>query len=73
MDPWRNCERLFDIHFVERMMQRHLPKEQIETALKDGKKIKEYDSVFRVEWNKWVLFVELGTCFMTFKTAVRKL
>ena len=49
VDPWRDCERIYDIHFMDRMRQYFLPKKDIVKALKDGSKIAEKKGIKTIE------------------------
>ena len=71
MDPWKDCERLFDPHFLQRMSERHLPREHVEKALEHVDRIREKNQTFKIKWNKWTLLVDVGECFLTLKTAIR--
>lgn len=71
MDPWRDCERLYDPHFADRMSERHLPDEQIEIALINGSKIQESKGEYRINWNRWTIKVTIGTCFVYLWTAFK--
>ena len=68
-DPWRDCERFYDMHFLDRMRERHLPLNHIEEALLYGDKITEAEKTYRVRWNKWTIVVVVGRCFVYLLTA----
>jgi len=69
MDPWEKCTRLYDDHFMDRMKEKHLPKNQVEDALKVGKKIEEKKGEFEIRWNSWTLKVSQRECFLHLRTA----
>lgn len=70
VDPWRDCERLYPPHFVERMTGKFLPDNQVKSALIDGKKIKDKKGEFTIKWKKWTLKVSQGKCFLVLQTAI---
>lgn len=71
MDPFKDCEPIYDPHFIERMVQRSLPGIQIAMALRDGKKIQLQKDVYKIKWNKWSLIIHIGSCILVFETAYR--
>lgn len=71
MDPWRDCERLYDPHFMDRMNERHLPRAQVEEAIIFGKKIRKKENDFDVKWNKWTIKLIRNPCFLFLKTAFK--
>lgn len=72
MDPWQDCERIYDNHFMDRMGQRFLPKEKIITILKEGSRINEKENDYKIKWKKWTLKASLGSCFVYLWTAYHK-
>jgi len=71
MDPFRDCERLYDNHCLDRMTQRHLPEDQVAKALREGNKIRDEKGEYSIKWNKWCLKVSVGECFVYLWTAFR--
>jgi len=69
MDPWKDCERIYDKHFMDRMNERFLPKPHIVQALKEGSKTVEKNNDFKIKWKTWTLKVSRGTCFIYLWTA----
>ena len=69
MDPWKDCERIYDKHFMDRMGQRFLPKNQVIAALKEGSKDEEKKKEYKIRWKTWILKVSLGDCFIYMRTA----
>ncbi len=69
MDPWRDCERIYDLHFMDRMSTKFLPKQDVKEALKDGKKTEESKNEYAVKWKSWTLRVTRQTCFIYLRTA----
>ena len=72
LDPWKDCESFFDIHFADRMSERFLPMEQVKEALRDGEKIMQMKGEYEIRWKKWILSVSMGSCFLYFWTAYTK-
>jgi hypothetical protein len=77
MDPWRDCKRLFEPHFFDRMYDRSLPLNQVEEALMDGKKetigpVKGNSQEYRVTWGKWTLIAKRVPCTIILRTAFRE-
>ena len=48
VDPWRDCKRIYDAHFADRMHERCLPEDHIDEALKHGRKTMEQKNEYRV-------------------------
>ena len=71
MDPWKDCRRIYDPHFMDRMQEKHLPRDQVNDALIDGIKIQERKGEYEVNWKKWTLKVSMGRCFLFLRTAIR--
>ena len=71
VDPWRDCQRLYPEHFVERMEQRFLSDDQVKLALIEGNKIQEKKGEYTVRWKKWTFKVSQGNCFLILQTACR--
>lgn len=69
VDPWKDCERIYDNHFMDRMNDRYLPPNQIKIALKEGKKIETKKNEYQVRWEKWEIVVSLRRCFLYLRTA----
>lgn len=69
LDPWKDCERIFDDHFMDRMKERSLPSPLIDEALKFGKKIPEKNDVYKIKWNRWTLVVFHASCLLYLQTA----
>jgi len=69
VDPWRDCERIYDDHFMDRMRARSLPAEQVREALKDGKKVMEKKNEYSIRWNDWTIKASVQTCFVYLRTA----
>ena len=75
MDPWRDCRRLFEPHFFDRMYDRFLPVDQVESALIEG--VKEADGAqkvdgsqdFKIQWRDWTLVATRVPCTIVLKTA----
>jgi len=71
MDPWRDCERFYDPHFIDRMKQRHLPRDQVEEAILIGKKMRKKENNYDIKWNKWTIRLVQNQCFLFLKTAFK--
>jgi hypothetical protein len=74
MDPWLDCRRRFEQHFLERMVERSLPGDQVEKALYEGKKIpcgekSEIGQDYEIHWKSWILKVTLRNCIIIMHTA----
>ncbi len=69
MDPWRDCERIYDTHFADRMSQRFLPFDQVREALKDGDKSMQKKGEYKVKWKRWTIEVSMEPCFLYLWTA----
>lgn len=74
MDPWRDCGRRYDPHFFDRMKDRSLPREQVVTALQEGRKlVKGRRTVggqdYEVRWKRWTLEVTRRDCNIILWTA----
>lgn len=72
MDPWKECERIYDNHFMDRMRGRFLDKNQAIAALREGSKEEEKKNEFKIRWKTWILKVSLGDCFIYMRTAHHK-
>ena len=68
-NPWRDCERVYVNHFMDRMRERHLPRAQVEEAIMYGKKIFDGKGQYTVQWSRWTLKVSLGRCILFLRTA----
>ncbi len=71
MDPWTDCRRLYDEHFLDRMDHRYLTREQVKEALRDGTKTRESKEDYKIKWKLWTLKVSLEDCFVYLWTAYR--
>jgi len=71
MDPWTDCRRLYDEHFLDRMDQRFLTRTQVNEALIDGIKTRESKDDYKIKWKLWTLKVSLKSCFVYLWTAYR--
>jgi len=69
MDPWRDCQRIYDPHFSERMKQRHLPDFQVTLAINDGNRIEDAKEEYTIKWKKWTIKATRGKCFILLVTA----
>ena len=71
MDPFKDCRRFYKEHFSDRMQERYLPHEQVDVALKEGRKIQERKGEYLVKWNRWTISVSVGSCHLILNTAFR--
>lgn len=51
------------------MRERHLPRSQVEEALRYGDRMALGNDAFKVKWNKWTLVVRIGPCIVDLQTA----
>ena len=78
VDPWRDCERRYEPHFYDSMIDRSLPMDQVVMVLSEGTKIplteKGSDGAqdHEVRWNRWILIVTLRPCRIVLHTAYRE-
>ncbi len=72
---WGECTPLFEPHFLDRMDQRFLSLEQVQTALlegnpeAEGKKGNDGSQDLKINWNKWALKITRKPCHITLRTA----
>jgi len=69
LDPFRDCEKLYSFHFMDRMNERHLPRQQVEQALREGKITMIKKGEYLVKWKRWELALTLNPCVVFLKTA----
>lgn len=74
MNPWEDCRRRYEPHFLDRMLERSLPQNQVDTALSEGTKNARgpKDSAgqeFEICWKRWTLKVTLRQCLIILHTA----
>ena len=72
VDPWRDCERIYDAHFADRAHERFFSKDDIARAFKYGRKTTEQKNEYRVSWNGWAVKASLGRCFVVLRTVYRE-
>lgn len=72
MDPWISCKPYFSIHCLDRMRQKHLPLEQVQMAILEGKKTMEEKDEYEIRWRGWILRVSKRQCFFYVETAYRE-
>ena len=72
VDPWRDCERIYDAHFADRVHERSLPKDDVARAFKYGRKTMDQKNEYRVSWNGWIVKASLRQCFVFLRTAYRE-
>ncbi len=64
-----SCTPYFSIHCLDRMKERHLPLDQVRSAILDGKKNKEKENEYKIKWHGWILLVSKRDCYFYINTA----
>jgi hypothetical protein len=54
---------------MDRMNERHLPRYQVEQALREGQIIKKRKGEYVIKWKRWELALTMNPCVVYLKTA----
>jgi len=69
---WISCKPYFSAHCLDRMRERHLPLDQVQMAILEGKKeIKKKDE-YKIKWRGWILEISKRQCFFYIETVYRE-
>jgi len=51
------------------MKERHLPLDQVKIAIMEGKKNKEKENEYKINWHGWIMKISKRDCYFFVRTA----
>lgn len=69
VDPFRDCKKIFGMHFRERMDHRHLPLEQVNNIVENGTRTPDGNGRFSVSLGRWTIRLTAFNCTLFLGTA----
>ena len=72
MDPFKDCKRIYKLHFRERIGQRHLPANEVNDILKNGTSTHQGNGIYRIRYGIWIIVLKAYHCRIVLRTAFHK-
>jgi len=70
VDPFRDCKKIFDMHFRQRMDQRHLPLDQVHNIVENGTRSPEGKGRYSVRLGRWTIKLTTFKCTLFLGSAI---